>query len=59
MVSAVKLHCLTAGRGAPPILLRGYAETSLMWKPIMPALAERFTVIAPGLPGIGDSAVWN
>ena len=28
-----------------------------MWKPIMPALGERFTVIAPDLPGIGDSAI--
>jgi pimeloyl-ACP methyl ester carboxylesterase len=28
-----------------------------MWKPIMPLLAERFTVIAPDLPGLGDSAI--
>jgi len=28
-----------------------------MWKPIIPLLAERFTVIAPDLPGIGDSAI--
>src|ERR1700686_2915037 len=53
----VKLHYLTAGRGPSLILLHGYAETSLMWKPIMPALAERFSVIAPDLPGIGDSAI--
>jgi len=38
-------------------LLHGYAETSRMWKPIIPVLAERFTVIAPDLPGIGDSAI--
>src|SRR5438876_8838914 len=42
---------------APLILLHGYAETSLMWKPIIPVLAERFTVIAPDLPGIGDSDI--
>src|SRR5258707_9816574 len=53
----VRLHYLTAGRGPSLILLHGYAETSLMWKPIMPGLAERFTVIAPDLPGIGDSAI--
>src|SRR5712672_4871480 len=53
----VKLHYLTAGRGPSLILLHGYAETSLMWKPIMPALAERITVIEPDLPGIGDSAI--
>src|SRR5712692_11497478 len=56
-VDGVKLHYLTAGHGTPLILLHGYAETSLMWKPIIPGLAERFTVIAPDLPGIGDSAI--
>ena len=56
-VDGVKLHYMTAGHGAPLILLHGYAETSLMWKPIIPLLAERFTVIAPDLPGIGDSAI--
>jgi len=28
-----------------------------MWKPIIPLLAQRFTVIAPDLPGIGDSSI--
>jgi pimeloyl-ACP methyl ester carboxylesterase len=56
-VDGLKLHYLTAGRGSPLILLHGYAETSLMWRPIIPALAQRFTVIAPDLPGIGDSAI--
>jgi len=56
-VGGVKLHYLTAGRGTPLILLHGYAETSLMWRPIIPVLAERFTVIAPDLPGIGDSDI--
>ena len=56
-INGVKLHYITAGHGAPLILLHGYAETSLMWKPIIPVLAERFTVIAPDLPGIGDSAI--
>src|SRR6266404_281462 len=56
-IDGVKLHYLTAGSGPPLVLLHGYAETSLMWRPIMPLLAERFTVIAPDLPGIGDSAI--
>jgi pimeloyl-ACP methyl ester carboxylesterase len=56
-VQGVKLHYLTSGHGAPILLLHGYAETSLMWRPLMPSLAERFTVIAPDLPGIGDSAI--
>src|SRR5206468_9702436 len=56
-INGVKLHYITAGHGAPLILLHGYAETSVMWKPIIPVLAERFTVIAPDLPGIGDSDI--
>jgi pimeloyl-ACP methyl ester carboxylesterase len=56
-VGGVKLHYLTAGKGPALILLHGYAETSRMWRPIIPKLAERFIVIAPDLPGIGDSDV--
>jgi pimeloyl-ACP methyl ester carboxylesterase len=56
-VDGVKLHYLKAGHGPALILLHGYAETSRMWRPILPLLAERFTVIAPDLPGIGDSAI--
>jgi pimeloyl-ACP methyl ester carboxylesterase len=53
----VDFQYLTAGHGPVLVLLHGYAETSRMWKPIMPRLAERFTVIAPDLPGIGDSSI--
>src|SRR5580704_15744174 len=56
-VGGLRLHYLAVGHGAPLLLLHGYAETSLMWRPLMPSLAERFTVIAPDLPGIGDSAI--
>jgi pimeloyl-ACP methyl ester carboxylesterase len=56
-IDGVQLHYLTAGQGPAVILLHGYAETSRMWRPIMPLLAEKFTVIAPDLPGIGDSAI--
>ena len=56
-IDGVKLHYMTTGRGPAVILLHGYAETSLMWKPIMPLLAGRFTVIVPDLPGIGDSSI--
>jgi len=53
----VKIQYLSAGKGPALILLHGYAETSRMWRPIIPTLAERFTVIAPDLPGIGDSDI--
>src|SRR5262245_60827961 len=57
MVESVKLHYLTAGHGPTLILLHGYTQTSRMWKPIIPLLADKFTVIAHDLPGNGDSAV--
>jgi pimeloyl-ACP methyl ester carboxylesterase len=38
-------------------LLHAYTQTSPMWNPIIPLLAEKFTVIAPDLPGIGDSEI--
>jgi len=56
-VDGVKLHYLTAGRGPAVILLHGYTQTSRMWRPIIPLLAKKFTVIAPDLPGIGDSSI--
>jgi len=39
------------------VLLHGYTQTSRMWRPIIPLLAAKFTVIAPDLPGIGDSGI--
>jgi pimeloyl-ACP methyl ester carboxylesterase len=56
-IDGVKLHYLTAGKGPAVLLLHGYAETSLMWRPLMPLLAGKFTVIAPDLPGVGDSSI--
>ncbi len=56
-VDGLKLHYLFAGHGPTVILLHGYTQTSRMWRPIIPTLAEKFTVIAPDLPGIGDSDI--
>src|SRR5580700_4432049 len=56
-VDGVNLHYLTAGQGPAVILLHGYTQTSRMWEPIIPLLAAKFTVIAPDLPGIGDSDI--
>ena len=53
----VRIQYLTAGHGPAILLLHGYAETSRMWRPLIPKLVGQFTVIAPDLPGIGDSDV--
>ncbi len=56
-VNGLKLHYLTAGHGPAVVLLHGYAQNSRMWRPLMPLLANKFTVLAPDLPGIGDSEI--
>src|SRR5438552_6707980 len=56
-VDGVQLHYLTAGRGPAVLLFHGYTQTSRMWRPLIPLLAEKFTVIAVDLPGIGDSSI--
>jgi pimeloyl-ACP methyl ester carboxylesterase len=56
-IGGIKLHYLSAGKGPALILLHGYTQTSRMWRPIIPLLAQKFTVMAPDLPGIGDSSI--
>ena len=53
----VSVQYLSAGSGPAIVLLHGYAETSRMWRPLIPRLAATHTVIAPDLPGIGGSAI--
>ncbi|WP_313455108.1 alpha/beta hydrolase [Stenotrophomonas sp.] len=57
-VNGVTLHYLQAGSGdaLPVVLLHGYAETSHMWRPLMPELAATHVVIAPDLRGAGQSS---
>jgi pimeloyl-ACP methyl ester carboxylesterase len=43
------------GTGDPLLLLHGIGLTRTSWDPVIPALAERFEVIAVDLPGFGDS----
>jgi len=56
-VDGLKIHYLRAGHGPAVILLHGYTQTSRMWRPLIPRLTDKFTVIAPDLPGIGESDV--
>ncbi len=52
----VRLHYVTCGQGPPLVLLHGWPQTWWEWRRIMPALAERYTVIAPDMRGLGDSS---
>ena len=52
----VRLHYVTAGTGFPIVLLHGWPQTWHEWRHIIPALTDRFQVIAPDLRGLGDSS---
>ena len=45
----------SGGTGPVLVLIHGMAGSSATWRLVMPALAERFTVIAPDLLGHGNS----
>lgn len=47
----------SGGKGPPLLLLHGYTQTHVMWHRVAPALAERFRLVIPDLPGYGWSAV--
>ncbi len=56
-VDGCTISATIGGHGPALLLLHGYAEDSRMWKPLAVALVPRFTVIAPDLPGIGNSSI--
>ena len=45
-----------SGEGPTIVLIHGIAGSSTTWKGVLPALAERYTVVAPDLLGHGHSA---
>ena len=49
------LRLRIGGSGPPLLLLHGNPQTHAMWHAIAPAMARRFTVIAPDLRGYGGS----
>ncbi len=54
-INGLRLHFTMEGAGDPVVLLHGFPMTSYYWRKVMPALAERYTVVAPDLRGCGDS----
>ncbi|MFC8525734.1 alpha/beta fold hydrolase [Nocardia sp. NPDC057227] len=47
------------GSGPPALLLHGWPHTRRLWDHVLPGLAEHHTVIAPDLPGLGESTAPN
>ena len=58
-VGGVELFYREAGPKDAPVvvLLHGFPSSSNMFRNLIPALAERYRVIAPDLPGFGHSAM--
>ncbi|ANH67452.1 alpha/beta fold hydrolase [Mitsuaria sp. 7] len=56
-VDGVKLHYVKGGSGPLVYLVHGFGQSWYEWHQLMPRLAEKFTVVAPDLPGLGQSAV--
>jgi pimeloyl-ACP methyl ester carboxylesterase len=54
-VDGIGLHYVIGGHGPVLLLIHGYPQTWYEWHGIMPALAAHYTVIAPDLPGAGQS----
>ncbi|HUA64322.1 MAG TPA: alpha/beta hydrolase [Alphaproteobacteria bacterium] len=54
-VNGLKMHYVEAGSGPPVILLHGFPETWYCWRHQIPALAERYRIIAPDLRGYGET----
>ncbi|GAA0539106.1 alpha/beta hydrolase [Rheinheimera aquimaris] len=60
-IQDVKLFYREAGPADAPtvLLLHGFAASSYMFRDLMPQLATKFHVIAPDLPGFGQTTVQN
>ncbi|WP_412520727.1 alpha/beta hydrolase [Actinomadura madurae] len=55
VANGVVHHYVTGGHGAPLVLLHGFPQTWLQWMPMIDRLAEKFTIIAPNLRGLGGN----
>ena len=55
-INGIHLHYVMGGKGEPLLLLHGYPETWYGWRRVMPALAEKYTVIVPDMRGLGQSS---
>jgi pimeloyl-ACP methyl ester carboxylesterase len=53
--NGLTIHYVIGGNGTPLLLLHGFGQNWYMWQRLLPQLSRHFTVIAPDLPGLGES----
>ena len=55
-LGSIRLAYRRTGAGGPVVLLlHGWPQTSWAWRRVMPLLGTSFDVVAPDMPGFGDS----
>lgn len=54
-VDGIKLNFVRGGKGPLVLLVHGFGQTWHEWNLLMPQLADRYTVVAIDLPGLGLS----
>lgn len=54
-VNGTDIHYVIGGTGEPLVLLHGFGQNWYMWNRLLPEFSKHFTVIAPDLPGLGES----
>lgn len=50
-----RIRFVEGGSGPPLVLLHDYLASHVTWEDVLPRLSQRFRVIAPDLPGFGES----
>src|SRR3954462_14987455 len=54
-VNGINIHYVIGGKGEPLLLIHGFGQNWYMWNRLLPDLSKYCTVIAPDLPGVGES----
>ena len=56
-IDGVRLHYVSGGnpQGETLVLLAGFPQSWFTWRKVMALLGDRYSIIAPDLPGQGDS----
>ena len=52
-----RIRFVEIGEGPPLVLVHDYLASRVAWDDVLPALSARFRVIAPDLPGFGNSTM--
>src|SRR5688572_17350428 len=58
-LAGLRSAVLEGGEGPPLVLLHGPGAYAAHWMRIIPALVQKYHVIAPDLPGHGSTELWS